>query len=161
MAYTNFKNGFNVQTASAIDQRILLTKAEMLRESSDETSLFMLPDAYFAICSDDGNLYLYNVDNVPNSVTGKFKIIDEAISFASDEAKAQLNNAIKNTLTIQEIQENIDELEERTDTLETNVTNLEERVEELEPQISDLEPRVAAAEAAITVIEGDVGDIQT
>lgn len=35
MAYVGFKNGFNVQTSSAIDRRLYLTHAEMFEVTED------------------------------------------------------------------------------------------------------------------------------
>lgn len=73
MAYTGFKNGFTVGSSSAVDRRILLTKEEMVTAEDN----YMLPDQYFAICSDNGKLYLFNVDNDPNNETGKYREVNE------------------------------------------------------------------------------------
>ena len=73
MAYTGFRNGFNIQTSAAIDRRILLSKAEMLTAED----VYELPDQYFAICTNDGKLYLYDVNREPNLETGKFVQIAE------------------------------------------------------------------------------------
>ena len=71
MAYTKFRNGFELSTAAAIDKRIYLSKAEML--TAEE--VYRLPDVYFCICTDDGKFYLYNKDNTPNEETGKYDFI--------------------------------------------------------------------------------------
>ena len=47
--------GFKVMTRDAVDNRILLSKSEM-RNIKDS----QMPDKYFAICKDDGGLYLYD-----------------------------------------------------------------------------------------------------
>lgn len=85
MAYTNTRNGLNIQTASAIDKRIYLTYAEM-RTAED---IFMLPDVYLAICANDGKLYLYNVDNEVDPVTGKYRLLDDTIRVNVDGGKIE------------------------------------------------------------------------
>ena len=93
MAYTRFRNGLDITTAAAVDKRIYLTKAEMLTAEDN----FNLPDVYFAVCPDDGKLYLYNVNNVASAETGKFKQIESTINFekpSTEESKANLLKAI-------------------------------------------------------------------
>ena len=51
--------GFKVMTRDAIDNRILLSKSEM-RTINDS----QMPEKYFAICKDDGKLYLYDKSRV-------------------------------------------------------------------------------------------------
>jgi hypothetical protein len=60
--------------AAPVDTRLVLTKKEM-REANDN----YLPDTYFALCKDDGHFYLYNKNNEPNEVTGKFTLITEVV----------------------------------------------------------------------------------
>lgn len=112
MAYQEFRNGFKVQTGSAIDKRLLLSKAEMLTVEEDYT----MPDEYFAVCKDDGKVYLYKASNTVDAETGKFRVIDDtldktnalinastaAISTEETRAKAAedlLNTAISNEVT--------------------------------------------------------------
>ena len=60
--------GFKLLTTNAIDNRILLSKAEMVA-IKDNT----MPDKYFAICKDDGCLYMYDKSReILNDETGKF-----------------------------------------------------------------------------------------
>ena len=47
--------GFKVMTRDAVDNRILLSKSEM-RTINDS----QMPEKYFAICKDDGKLYLFH-----------------------------------------------------------------------------------------------------
>lgn len=51
--------GFKVMTRDAVDNRILLSKSEM-RTINDS----QMPEKYFAICKDDGKLYLYDKSRV-------------------------------------------------------------------------------------------------
>ena len=51
--------GFRVMTRDAVDNRILLSKSEM-RNINDS----QMPEKYFAICKDDGKLYLYDKSRV-------------------------------------------------------------------------------------------------
>ena len=61
--------GFELQTREAIDNRLVLSKVEMLNINDNQ-----MPDKYFAICTDDGYLYIYNKNSsLISSETGKFK----------------------------------------------------------------------------------------
>ena len=62
--------GFNIGSKDAIDERQILTLEQM--KNLDES---IYPDKYFAICKDDGKLYLYDADNEINDETGKFREI--------------------------------------------------------------------------------------
>lgn len=74
--------GFKVMTRDAIDNRILLSKSEM-RTINDS----QMPEKYFAICKDDGKLYLYDKSRVvaatpaegdTDESTGKFTMFSSA-----------------------------------------------------------------------------------
>ena len=60
--------GFNIGSKDAIDERQVLTLEQM--KNLDES---IYPDKYFAICKDDGKLYLFNASNEINDETGKFR----------------------------------------------------------------------------------------
>ena len=60
--------GFSVGAGVPIDERLVLTKAEML--AINESTM---PDVYMACCKDDGKIYVYNKANTPNTDTGKFE----------------------------------------------------------------------------------------
>lgn len=60
--------GFAVGSVVPIDERLVLTKAEMLA-INDST----MPDVYFSACKDDGKFYIYNKSNTASETTGKFK----------------------------------------------------------------------------------------
>lgn len=63
-------SGFSVGAPVPIDERIVLSKSQMLN-MSDST----MPDTYFAICSDDGNLYVYNKSGTYSSSTGYYALV--------------------------------------------------------------------------------------
>ena len=63
--------GFNIGSKDAIDERQILTLEQM--KNLDES---IYPDKYFAICKDNGKLYLYNVNNIVDSETGKFRVLE-------------------------------------------------------------------------------------
>ena len=116
MAYTRFRNGLDISTASAVDKRIYLTKAEMLTAEDN----FNLPDVYFAVCPDDGKLYLYNVNNVASAETGKFKRIESAINFekpSTEESKANFNEAIVESAAVTETKTEVEEIKAKVDNL--------------------------------------------
>lgn len=66
--------GFKVATRDAVDNRILLSKAEMKSINDSQ-----MPDKYFAICKDDGCLYLYDKERelTGDEETGKFVLFAE------------------------------------------------------------------------------------
>ncbi len=58
---------FERTSANPIDETIALTKAKMLTVNDN-----LMPDYYFTICQDDGNIYLYDKSATPSATTGKF-----------------------------------------------------------------------------------------
>ena len=60
--------GFKIGSKASIDDRLVLTKNEMLNASTSTT-----PDNYFCICKDDGGLYLYNINNTFDNMTGYYQ----------------------------------------------------------------------------------------
>lgn len=71
MAYVKFNSGFKVGSHSAIDARIILSKVDMLSAEED----FAMPDVYFAVCKNDGQMYVFNKDNEFDPETGKFRLV--------------------------------------------------------------------------------------
>ena len=63
--------GFKVLSSEPIDARILLTKEEMKNINPN-----IMPNIYFAICKDDGKLYLYDKNNSFNDITGYFSLYE-------------------------------------------------------------------------------------
>lgn len=61
--------GFELLTREAIDNRLVLSKAEMLSVNDNQ-----MPDTYFAVCTDDKKLYIYNKDSNISPETGKFSL---------------------------------------------------------------------------------------
>lgn len=116
MAYTRFRNGFDIATNSAVDKRVYLTKAEMVTAEDN----FTLPDVYFAICPDDGKLYIYNKANEATETTGKFKPVENTTAFIApdtEESVKAFNEAVaasapvaENTKAIEEVQKQLGSL---------------------------------------------------
>ena len=67
----NVNAGFAVGAGVPIDERLVLTQAEMLAINENT-----MPDVYFATCKDDGKLYLYNKNNSFNDITGYFSLYE-------------------------------------------------------------------------------------
>ena len=85
MAYINLAGGLKINTADAVDSRLVLTKAEMksLHYANDESrpttlrgKIFQLPSNYLCVCSEDNNIYVYNTLNEEDELTGKFKKVE-------------------------------------------------------------------------------------
>lgn len=85
MAYINLAGGLKINTADAVDSRLILTKAEMksLHYANDESrpatlrgKIFQLPSNYLCVCSEDNTIYVYNALNEEDELTGKFKKVE-------------------------------------------------------------------------------------
>ena len=59
--------GFKLLSSEPIDARIVLTKEEMKNINPN-----IMPNVYFALCKDDGKLYLYNKNNSFNDIFPHF-----------------------------------------------------------------------------------------
>lgn len=110
--------GFDVCSPLPIDGRILLSKNEMY-EIDDN----ILPEKYFAICKEDGRLYLYNKFNVVTEETGKWRLADNATDERITREVETLNNRIDGEVNT--LNERIDD---EVATLNTRISN---EVEEL------------------------------
>ena len=69
--------GFKLATRDAVDNRLLLSKAEMRTINDNQ-----MPEKYFAICKDDGKLYLYDKSrelDPSEEGTGKFELFSSAV----------------------------------------------------------------------------------
>ena len=64
--------GFKVSTRDPVDNRILLSKDEMTMVNDNQ-----MPEKYFAMCKDDGNIYVYDKSNEVDETTGKFRIYEQ------------------------------------------------------------------------------------
>ena len=67
----NLGGGFHIGSKQPIDDRLIMTKSEMLNVNENT-----FPDFYMCVCSDDGAIYTFNVSNEANDKTGKFRIIE-------------------------------------------------------------------------------------
>jgi len=65
--------GFNITSDSPIDSRFVLTKTQMA--SVDDAKM---PSKYFALCTDDNQIYYYDKSKTINGETGKFTPIASA-----------------------------------------------------------------------------------
>ena len=59
--------GFSIGSKDLIYDKFVLTKEQMLNIHENT-----YPDQFFALCSDNDSLYVFNVKNTPNDTTGKF-----------------------------------------------------------------------------------------
>lgn len=85
----NINSGFSVGAPVPIDERLVMTKEQMLNANDN-----IMPAVYMTVCADDGALYLYNKTNEANAETGKFVVMeageggDSAQSTTMPEASA-------------------------------------------------------------------------
>lgn len=61
--------GFNIASKEPIDARLVLTKEQMATVKDT-----LMPQVYFTICLDDGQLYIYNKSNPIDERTGKYRL---------------------------------------------------------------------------------------
>lgn len=84
----------DVISANPIDTRLVLSKDEMF----DAIDVKM-PEVYFTVCRDDGNLYIYNKQNEIDPDTGKYRLVKaDAEEIVLDEKSITRNS--KNELEI-------------------------------------------------------------
>ena len=67
----NLGGGFHIGSKQPIDDRLIMTKDEMLNVNENT-----FPDVYMCVCKDDGAIYTFNINNEANDETGKFRIIE-------------------------------------------------------------------------------------
>lgn len=74
----NFSSGFRITSNEAVDSRIIKTKLQM--RSMSPADLARMPENYFCMCADDGQIYFYSVNNPVSEETGKFKAFDSTVA---------------------------------------------------------------------------------
>ena len=79
--------GFKVSKAEPVDTKLRLSKEEML--NIDENTM---PAQYFCVCSDDGKMYTYDVNNSIDPETGKFRIVGDDSEQIGDLTTLQTEN---------------------------------------------------------------------
>ena len=67
----NLGGGFQIGSKQPIDDRLIMTKSEMINVNEN-----IYPDVYVCVCSDDGAIYTFNINNEANAETGKFRIAE-------------------------------------------------------------------------------------
>ena len=67
----NISQAFHRTSANPVDESMALTKAQMLTVNDN-----LMPDYYFTICQDDGDIYMYDKSATPSGTTGKFSKLE-------------------------------------------------------------------------------------
>lgn len=119
-------NGFKVISTLPIDNRLMLTKAEM-RAVKKPT----MPNIYLCVCSDDKKIYIYDksiaVENL-DPETGRFRPIENYFTFNTAEAKSNLDEAIRSSSTVSNIVTTVGDdgsgLTKKVNDLESTVASL-------------------------------------
>ena len=105
----NFSSGFNITSNEAVDQRIIKTKAEM--RSMSPADLARMPDKYFCMCADDGQIYFYDKEGGLKPETGYFTAFDSTVADDiknSEEVQSALTgNIVKNIGENEGVQQSI------------------------------------------------------
>ena len=105
----NFSSGFNITSNEAVDQRIIKTKAEM--RSMSPADLARMPDKYFCMCADDGQIYFYDKEGGFKPETGYFTAFDSTVADDiknSEEVQSALtDNIVENSGENEGVQQSI------------------------------------------------------
>ena len=105
----NFSSGFNITSNEAVDQRIIKTKAEM--RSMSPADLARMPDKYFCMCADDGQIYFYDKKGGFKPETGYFTAFDSTVADDiknSEEVQSALtSNIVENIGENEGVQQSI------------------------------------------------------
>lgn len=83
---------FKRTSPNPIDEDLVLTKAQMLQVNDG-----LMPAVYFALCEDDGQIYIYKKDATPNAETGKYSVYGGGDSY-DDTALSNRVTAVENTV---------------------------------------------------------------
>lgn len=108
MAYINLAGGLKINTADAVDSRLVLTKAEMksLHYADDESrpttlrgKIFQLPSNYLCVCGEDNKIYVYNALNEEDEFTGRFrKVESDPVTIPVTDVKVNGVSVVSNTV---------------------------------------------------------------
>lgn len=105
----NFSSGFRITSNEAVDSRIIKTKLQM--RSMSPADLARMPENYFCMCADDGQIYFYSVNNPVSEETGKFKAFDSTVADDiknSEEVQSALtDNIVENIGENEGVQQSI------------------------------------------------------
>ena len=105
----NFSSGFNITSNEAVDQRIIKTKEEM--RSMSPADLARMPDKYFCMCADDGQIYFYDKEGGFKPETGYFTAFDSTVADDiknSEEVQSALtDNIVENIGKNEGVQQSI------------------------------------------------------
>lgn len=151
--------GFDVCSPLPIDGRILLTRKEM-NEIDDN----IMPNRYFAICKDDGKIYLYDKNNVI-SPYGRFRMADDDINERITEEVETLNEEITESVNDlnSRITEEVDSLNEKDVELDSKIdqtaASLTEDLELAYNQLDDkIDSEVNTLNDTIVELESTLND---
>ena len=87
-------SGFKVTATEPIDNRMVLTKAEMLALKKPT-----MPDKYICVCKDDGKLYLYDKNKeVLDPEVGRFTVLEDQIDMNGEKFKENLDKAVADNI---------------------------------------------------------------
>lgn len=116
--------GFEITSKQPIDTRILLKKTAMLSMNDN-----IMPIKYFAICVEDGKLYLYDKSNEVDPETGKFRVLESNVDLSNYVTQEQLQqltillDSLATKESVEAVKTNVDDLAGRVNALEQRPTN--------------------------------------
>lgn len=81
-----------ILNSDPVDRRLILTKAEMLAMKPAQMPRSDI-SKYFALCSDDNQIYVYDKDAEPDPVTGRFKSISVFMDIADEDTSGLVRSS--------------------------------------------------------------------
>lgn len=105
-------SGLIIKAKEVVDDRLVLTKAQMLSMKKSG-----MPEVYFALCSEDGQMYFYDKNAEPNEETGCFK----KMTSSSSGGSSVLDETIKSSVDVGGV---LSGMELKADTSFTDVMKL-------------------------------------
>lgn len=135
--YIRKLTGFEIGSKMPVDRRFILTK-DMMREEP-----MLMPDVYFAMCSDDGCFYLYNKDNEVLEDTGKFRLFSDTGVKSVEEQLKVLESLLPkdsegNVLPLVSEQQLLESLATVETKVETFTKEIETELETVNNKIAEL-----------------------
>lgn len=92
----SFPSGFQMAHGEPVDNRLCLTKEEMVAMKKAK-----MPQVYLTICKDDGKLYVYNSENDIDEELGRFRLLS-ASGLDADTVKDLIADDENNVLRLNE-----------------------------------------------------------
>lgn len=140
--FTKFAAGFDISSPSAVDKRLILTKAEMKEQKFSDNTRFSIPThtddissagrTYFAICVEDKMIYIYDESVGASPETGHFHPLQSLLDFTEGGTGLETNfeNAVKASTVVAELENTVHGTEDKQG-LAAQVAEIQKQIDEI------------------------------